>query len=287
MADKKATEGGPIVQSGTTVGRRWLKARTDPFTGGVKGAFARGMNSTFLACGILFACALSAAADEKFGTLTVGKTTYTNVTVTAVTATDIYFTSAGGMGNAKIENLSPELKEHFHYDEAKARAIEQKQAQANNQYRAQAVRAGTAHPADESIDASSTAPTPASVSWLTDLPAALDQARSEKKLVLLDFTGSDWCSWCMKLDHDVLGTPEFAAYAQSKLVLVKVDFPHSTPQSADLKQANEELGRRFHVNGYPTCILVDASGNELGRQTGYLEGGPAAFLAELDGFVKK
>jgi thiol-disulfide isomerase/thioredoxin len=209
------------------------------------------MNTTFLTCGILFACALSACADEKFGTLTVGKTTYTNVTVTAVTATDIYFISSGGMGNAKIENLSPELKEHFHYDEAKARDIEQKQAQANDQYRAQAVRAGTAHATDESIDASSTAPTPetSSSSWLTDLPAALEQARSGNKLVLLDFTGSDWCGWCMKLDHDVLGTPEFAAYAQNKLVLVKVDFPHSTPQSDDLKQANEALGRRFHVTG--------------------------------------
>jgi thiol-disulfide isomerase/thioredoxin len=245
------------------------------------------MNSTILTCGILFACALSAAADEKFGTLTVGKTTYTNVTVTAVTATDIYFTSSGGMGNAKIENLSPGLKEHFHYNEAKARAIEQKQAQANNQYRAQAARAGTTHPADESIEADSNPTTPASSSWLTDLPGALDQARSGNKLVLLDFTGSDWCPWCIKLDHDILSTSEFAAYAQSKLVLVKVDFPRNTPQSDDLKQANEELGRRFHVNGYPTCILVDASGNELGRQTGYLAGGPAAFQAELDGFVKK
>ncbi len=235
----------------------------------------------------LLAAAASAAADENFHTLAVGPNTYTNVTVTVVTATDIYFTYDGGMGNAKIKNLSPDLQKHFHYNETNAAVTEQKQAQANKAYHAQVISIGAARPADESIEPNAAASSQSSAAWLTDLPAALNQARSENKLVLLNFTGSDWCPWCIKLDHDILSAPEFAAYAQSKLVLVKVDFPRHTPQSEDLKDANEKLGQRFHVDGFPTCILVDASGNELGRQTGYREGGVSAFLTELDGFSKK
>lgn len=239
---------------------------------------------------LLLACALSARADENFPILTVGRTTYTNVTVTLVTATDIYFTYSAGMANARIGDLSPDLQKHFHYNEARAKTAEQRQAEANVQYRDVVVRQGTARPPAEGTGPS---PSPAaqarqsSAQWLTDLPTALNQARTDNKLVLMDFTGSDWCPWCMKLDHDVFSTSQFDNYARKNLVLVRVDFPRNTPQSADLKQANKLLSRRFHVTGYPTCILLDVSGNELGRQVGYLEGGPDAFLAELDGFSKK
>jgi len=67
--------------------------------------------------------------------------------------------------------------------------------------------------------------------WLTDLPQAQAQARDENKLVLLDFTGSDWCGWCMKLDEDTFSRPEFADYASKNLVLVQLDFPHNKPQA--------------------------------------------------------
>jgi thioredoxin-related protein len=236
---------------------------------------------------LFLAAAWPAVADENFATLTVGSQTYTNVTVTVVTASAIYFTYDGGMGDARIKNLSPDLQKHFHYNETAAAAIEQKQAQATKAYRVQIIHQGAARPADESIEAAAPASPQSSVEWLTDLPAALNRARSEGKLVLLDFTGSDWCPWCIKLDHDILSAPDFTAYAQNKLVLVKVDFPRHTPLSENLKDANEKLGRRYNVDGYPTCILVDASGNELGRQVGYREGGVSAFLTELDGFSKK
>ena len=114
----------------------------------------------------------------------------------------------------------------------------------------------------------------------------MNQARSQNKLVLLDFTGSDWCPWCIKFNNEVLATPQFAAYAQDKLVLVKLDFPRHTPQSDDLKRANQELYERYNVQGYPSYILLDASGRELGRQVGYRPGGPDAFITELDGFGK-
>src|SRR5690242_722587 len=78
----------------------------------------------------------------------------------------------------------------------------------------------------------------AETEWLTDVPAAIARAKSEHKVVLLDFTGSDWCPWCIKLKGEVFETPEFAAFAKENLVLVEVDFPHSKPQSAEQKQAN-------------------------------------------------
>ena len=88
-------------------------------------------------------------------------------------------------------------------------------------------------------------------------------------MVLLDFTGSDWCGWCIKFDHDVLSTDQFAGYANSRLVLVKLDFPSHKKQDAALKQANSKLKDRFQVDGFPTFVLLDASGRELGRQVGY------------------
>jgi protein disulfide-isomerase len=106
-------------------------------------------------------------------------------------------------------------------------------------------------------------------------------------MVLLDFTGSDWCPWCIKFDHDVLSTDQFATYAQNKLELVLVDFPRTKPQSDALKQANHELAKRYNVSGYPTFILVNYAGNELGRQVGYLEGGSSAFISELEGFSRR
>lgn len=240
-----------------------------------------------LAVLLSFAFVSTAGADETFDVLPVGSVTYTNVTVTEVTATDIYFTYAGGMGNAKLKNLSPALQQHFHYNQANAVVMENKQAKANIQYRVLLAQQAPAHPPDESRQPDSAAATQKDGEWGTDLPAALNQARSQNKLVLLNFTGSDWCPWCIKLDQETLSTPQFMSYAANKLVLVRLDFPRKTPQSDDLKRANHELQNRFNVHGFPTCILLDDSGQELGRQVGYLPGGPEAFIAELDGFGRK
>jgi thioredoxin-related protein len=210
---------------------------------------------------VSFAVALSARADETFPTLEADGHIYTNVTVTTVTATDIYFTSDNGMGNAKLKNLSPELQARFHYNAGTAAAQENQQALANAQYLA-------SQPPQ----------------WGTDLAAALNQARSENKLVLMDFTGSDWCPWCIKLDKDVFSTSQFAGFANNNLELVRLDFPHNAPVNEALRQANAELASRYNVHGYPTCILLDSSGKELGRQVGYAEGGPQAFISRLESF---
>ncbi len=123
--------------------------------------------------------------------------------------------------------------------------------------------------------------------WLTNLPKAEAQAKAENKIVLVDFTGSDWCGWCKKFNGEVLNTPEFQAYAKNNLVLVELDFPHKKEQSTDLKQANANLKSRFAVHGFPTFVALNKDGKEIGRQVGYAKGGPAAFIAKLEAFKKK
>ncbi len=101
--------------------------------------------------------------------------------------------------------------------------------------------------------------------WLTDLPQAKAQAKAEGKLVLLDFTGSDFCSSCIRLHKEVFPAKEFAAFAKQRLVLVEVDFPLKKKQPAALKAANEALSKEFKVDGYPTLILLAADGKKLGE----------------------
>jgi protein disulfide-isomerase len=119
-------------------------------------------------------------------------------------------------------------------------------------------------------------------SWLTNVPDAKAKAEKEKKLVLMDFTGSDWCSWCKKLDAEVFSKSEFADYAKKNLVLVEVDFPNSKPQSDELKKANKALGEKYEVSGYPTLVVMKPDGTVVWKQVGYLAGGPSAMIAKLD-----
>ena len=219
----------------------------------------------------------AAPANETLSVLRVGSNTYSNVTVTSVSATDIFFTHGGGMGNAKLKQLSPEWQKHFGYNSKQAVAVEQRQAAANTQYHTQMVGQASSRPlAGESLVQVE------GLTWSLDFPQALARARAANKMVLIDFTGSDWCLWCVKFDKDVLSTGRFAAYAESKLVLVLADFPNRAAQSDALKQANQELKRQFQVSGFPTLVVLNSSGQEIGRQAGYAPGGPDAFIAQLE-----
>jgi thioredoxin-related protein len=223
--------------------------------------------------GICFALGLliiaqKVCADENLPLLKTSSEVYSNVTVLSTTATDVYFTynNGHGMANAKLKDLSRELQKHFHYNAAKAGEVEQKQAAANARY----------HDVVLNEQASG-----------LDQARVLERAKSENKMVLLDFTGSDWCPWCIKFDEEVLSTGKFNDYAATHLTLVTVDFPNSKEQSDALKQANQDLKNKYNVNGFPTFILLDSDGRELGRQVGYRPGGPDAFIAELDGFSSR
>jgi len=118
--------------------------------------------------------------------------------------------------------------------------------------------------------------------WLDSVPQAMAQAKKEHKLLLLDFTGSDWCGWCKKLDAETFSKPEFIDYARENLVLVEVDFPSHKPQSAALKKANNALKEKYNVKGYPTLVVLQPDGTVLWKKTGYLAGGPSAMIAKLD-----
>src|SRR6266542_3414267 len=105
--------------------------------------------------------------------------------------------------------------------------------------------------------------------WLTDLPKALEKAKTDQKMVLLDFTGSDWCGWCIKFNKDVLSKSEFTEYAAKNLVLVEVDFPDKKKLGAELKKANAALKDKYKINGFPTFVVLNSQGQEAGRQVGY------------------
>jgi protein disulfide-isomerase len=118
--------------------------------------------------------------------------------------------------------------------------------------------------------------------WGTDYAEALDQARLEKKLVLLNFTGSDWCGWCRRLEADVFSKPEFKAYAAQRLLLVKVDFPHKKRLPEAEVAQNARLQRQFGIQGYPTIIVVDPAGRKVVELKGYVRGGPKAVIAAVE-----
>ena len=118
--------------------------------------------------------------------------------------------------------------------------------------------------------------------WETDLKKAQEQAKSSNKLVFLDFTGSDWCGWCIRLDKDVFSKPQFKDYATKNLVLVEVDFPRSKEQNPDLRKQNRQLAEQYQVQGFPTIVVLNGAGREVWRYDGYFSGGADAFLAEIE-----
>jgi protein disulfide-isomerase len=120
-----------------------------------------------------------------------------------------------------------------------------------------------------------------SAAWLTDFPAAQAKAKAESKLMLVNFTGSDWCGWCIKLKAEVFSKPEFEAYARDTLILVEVDFPRRKPQSAALRKANRALAEKYQIEGYPTIIMLNGDAKKV-AQLGYAPGGPAPFLASIE-----
>ncbi len=125
----------------------------------------------------------------------------------------------------------------------------------------------------------------ASPGWLVSYDKALEFSKKSGRPVLINFTGSDWCGWCKKMKAETLGKPEFIQFASSNLILVELDFPHSLPQTPEIKAANEAVKKNFKVGGFPTLVLVDSKGEELGRQRGYLAGGVLAFTAQIKNWI--
>jgi protein disulfide-isomerase len=131
------------------------------------------------------------------------------------------------------------------------------------------------------------------LTWYTDVNKAFEIATKENKTLLLFFTGSDWCGWCIRLQKEVLKTSDFEKWAKDKVVLVELDFPRRTPQDAKIKVQNQQMQRMFQVRGYPSIHFakpeITAEGkknlNSLGS-TGYVRGGAQKWLAVASDFVK-
>ena len=125
----------------------------------------------------------------------------------------------------------------------------------------------------------------AELEWQTDLAKAQAQAKKENKLVMLDFTGSDWCGWCIKLNAEVFSKSEFEEYARKNLVLVEVDFPRKKKLSEEQQKANNALQAKYKIEGYPTIIVLDGDGKQVG-QLNYMSS-PQPFIEGLEKMKKK
>ncbi len=119
---------------------------------------------------------------------------------------------------------------------------------------------------------------------MTNLELAKSQAKINQKPILLAFTGSDWCGWCVKLEQEVLSQPAFQTWAQEHVITLVADFPRHTPLPADLAAQNEALAQQYGISGFPTVLLLDADGHEIAR-TGYQPGGAQAYVNHLKSFL--
>lgn len=124
----------------------------------------------------------------------------------------------------------------------------------------------------------------AEINWLTDLDQAKAVAAKENKAILVDFTGSDWCGWCIRLKKEVFDQKAFEA-ASKDFVFVELDFPRGKKLTPEHKAKNDALAKQFNIQGFPTILLLNAKGEPF-AQTGYQEGGPEAYLKSLAQFLK-
>ncbi len=117
--------------------------------------------------------------------------------------------------------------------------------------------------------------------WEVDLTAALAKAEKSNRIVLADFTGSDWCGWCIRLEKEVFSREKFKDFAAEKVVLCAIDFPRDkskiTPEQA---KKNEEYSSRYGVQGYPSIYLLEPDGSVF-LKTGYREGGAESYVEFL------
>ena len=125
-----------------------------------------------------------------------------------------------------------------------------------------------------------------SFSWNEDFAAAQEQAKKENKLLLVDFTGSDWCGWCIKLDKEIFSQKAFQEAVVKKFVPVKIDFPQKVKQSKELIAQNEALAEKYSVEGFPTVMVMTPEGKVL-YTTGYESVSPEEYVKRLEEGVAK
>ncbi|WP_338376895.1 thioredoxin family protein [uncultured Flavobacterium sp.] len=132
------------------------------------------------------------------------------------------------------------------------------------------------------------------LTWHTDMSKASELSMKEKKPLMLFFTGSDWCGWCIRLQNEVFKKEDFAKWAKENVILVELDFPKRTPQDDAIKMQNAQLQQIFQVRGYPTVWLVNPEKTDEGKinlnalgSTGYVAGGSEKWLESANTIIKK
>jgi protein disulfide-isomerase len=123
------------------------------------------------------------------------------------------------------------------------------------------------------------------VQWETDYEAGLEKAKQENRFVMINFSGSDWCGWCIRLDREVFSKRDFETYADERLVCVLVDSPRKRELPNDLRSQNEALNREYGVRGFPTVILLNPDGRVVAK-TGYQDGGAEAYVDHLKTLIR-
>ena len=124
----------------------------------------------------------------------------------------------------------------------------------------------------------------AAAGWVTDFNAAKEQARKEGKSLLIDFTGSDWCGYCIKLHDTVFSKKEFLEAASKDFVLVEIDRPRAKRLAPAIDKQNEELVAEYAIQGFPTVLLANPDGYPYAR-TGYQPVGPDGYVEHLKQFA--
>ncbi len=120
--------------------------------------------------------------------------------------------------------------------------------------------------------------------WLKNMDSAKSQAKTENKYILLNFSGSDWCIPCMKLEQDIFNSDEFTKYAADNLVLVNADFPRKNKNQLSKQQQkiNDAIAEIYNPQGsFPFTLLLDSSGNKVKVWDGYYKNGPGSFVNEI------
>jgi len=122
--------------------------------------------------------------------------------------------------------------------------------------------------------------------WETDLEGALAKAAETDTVVLADFSGSDWCGWCIKLDKEVFSKERFKTFSAKNLINCIIDFPKDTSKiSPEQQEMNKEYATRYEVSGYPTVLLLEPDGSVI-LQTGYREGGAESYVSFITTALK-
>ncbi len=117
--------------------------------------------------------------------------------------------------------------------------------------------------------------------WIDDFSEAKKLAKQEGKMILVDFSGSDWCGWCRRLDQEVFSKKEFLDSAPENYVLLFIDSPNNKGLLSDkAKEQNPRLVEQYKIKGFPTVLILSADGDVIGT-TGYEAGGPQKYLKNL------